>query len=59
MGWSQRFGGLSETARRPDTAEDTAEKLDYERMARVVTGLEGVVDDLAGSAEPADVEVDE
>ena len=41
------------------TPEDTAEKLDYERMARVVTGLEGVVAELAGSAEPAEGEVNE
>lgn len=29
-------------------ATDTPDKLDYERMARVVTGLEGVVEELAG-----------
>ena len=29
-------------------AEDTPVKLDYDRMARVVTGLEGVIRDLAG-----------
>ena len=29
------------------TAEDTPEKLDYDRMARAVTGLTSVVQDLA------------
>jgi hypothetical protein len=30
------------------TSADTPDKVDYERMARVVAGLEGVVADLAG-----------
>jgi hypothetical protein len=32
------------------TPEDTPDKLDYGRMARVVVGLEAVVSDLAGSS---------
>jgi hypothetical protein len=30
------------------TAEDTPEKLDYERLARAVTGLDAVVRNLTG-----------
>ncbi|HYT15861.1 MAG TPA: M28 family peptidase, partial [Burkholderiales bacterium] len=30
------------------TPQDTPDKLDYERLARVVKGLEGVVRELAG-----------
>jgi hypothetical protein len=30
------------------TTQDTPDKLDYDRMARVVGGLEAVVGDLAG-----------
>ena len=33
------------------TPEDTPEKLDYDRLARVVRGLEGVVRELAAGAE--------
>lgn len=32
------------------TVADTPEKLDYERMARVVLGLERVIDDLVGGS---------
>jgi hypothetical protein len=32
------------------TAADTPDKLDYERMARVVLGLERVVEELVGGA---------
>jgi hypothetical protein len=32
------------------TTADTPDKLDYDRMARVVDGLEHVVDDLVGGA---------
>jgi len=31
------------------TSEDTPDKVDYERVARVVTGLYGMLQDLAGS----------
>lgn len=34
------------------TAQDTAEKLDYQSMARVVIGLQAVVEELAGSQGP-------
>ena len=34
------------------TAQDSPDKLDYERMARVVAGLAAVVTDLAGSGSP-------
>jgi hypothetical protein len=30
------------------TGEDTPDKLDYERLARVVTGLEKVIEELVG-----------
>jgi hypothetical protein len=33
------------------TAQDTPDKIDYERISRVVAGLEKVVDDLAGIEE--------
>ncbi len=36
------------------TAEDTPDKVDYGRTARVVAGLEGVIADLAGEAEGSD-----
>jgi hypothetical protein len=34
------------------TAEDTADKIDYERLARVVAGLEKVIRELAGGRDP-------
>ena len=55
--WQHGYPGVMVTDTLPfryvhyHTAEDTAEKLDYERMARVVTGLEKVVADLAVFAE--------
>jgi hypothetical protein len=33
------------------TGEDTPDRLDYDRMARVVTGLENVIEGLAGIQE--------
>ena len=33
------------------TAEDTPDKLDYDRLARVVTGLDKVIGELAGIQE--------
>ena len=52
--WKHGYPGVMVTDTLPfryphyHTAEDTAEKLDYERMARVVTGLQGVVAELVG-----------
>ncbi len=52
--WQQGYPGImvTDTAlfRYPyyHTSADTPDKVDYERMARVVAGLEGVVADLAG-----------
>lgn len=54
--WKQGYPAVMVTDTAPyryphyHKATDTPEKLDYERMARVVTGLKGVVEDLAGVA---------
>jgi hypothetical protein len=59
--WKQGYPALMVTDTAPyryphyHKATDTPEKLDYERMARVVTGLTGVVEDLAGNAATAPV----
>ena len=53
--WKQGYPALMVTDTAPyryphyHKATDTPDKLDYERMARVVTGLVGVVEELAGS----------
>lgn len=58
--WEFQYQGvmISDTAtfRYPHyhLSTDTPDKLDYERMARVVAGLEKVVEELANPAEPAD-----
>ncbi|HYE63380.1 MAG TPA: M28 family peptidase [Phycisphaerales bacterium] len=55
--WKQGYPALMVTDTAPyryphyHKATDTPDKLDYERMARVVTGLMGVVNDLAGAPE--------
>lgn len=52
--WQQGYPGIMVTDTAPyrypyyHTSADTPDKVDYERMARVVAGLEGVVADLAG-----------
>jgi Zn-dependent M28 family amino/carboxypeptidase len=52
--WQQGYQAIMITDTAPfrnpfyHTAEDTPDKLDYGRMARVVVGLEAVVSDLAG-----------
>ena len=54
--WQEGFPALmvTDTAlfRYPDyhTSKDAPDKIDYDRMARVVSGLLGVVIDLAGAA---------
>jgi len=59
--WKQGYPALMVTDTAPyryphyHKPTDTPEKLDYERMARVVTGLMGVVEDLAGGG-PAKVD---
>ena len=52
--WQQGYPGIMVTDTAPfrypyyHTSADTPDKVDYERFARVVAGLEGVVADLAG-----------
>ncbi|MEP0855036.1 M28 family peptidase [Trichocoleus sp. DQ-U1] len=53
--WQQGYPGIIVTDTAPSryphyhTSQDTPDKIDYDRLARVVAGLEGVVADLAGS----------
>jgi Zn-dependent M28 family amino/carboxypeptidase len=56
--WQQGYPGVMVTDTAPfrypyyHTDEDTPDKVDYERLARVVAGLEQVITELAGSKVP-------
>ena len=53
--WKEGYSALMVTDTAPyryphyHTSEDTPDKVDYDRVARVVTGLQGMLRDLAGS----------
>lgn len=56
--WKQGYRAVMVTDTAPYRSKhyhkptDTPEKIDYERLARVVEGLEGVIRDLSADEEP-------
>jgi hypothetical protein len=56
--WQQGYPGIMVTDTAPfrypyyHTSDDTPDKVNYDRLARVVVGLEGAIADLSGLSQP-------